>query len=92
LRFLTGALLGDGLWAHLQPGFTKDNFAPTETGNSSSSVFNDNQTHLNIDEDKENEQVVIKASESAHPKICLHFVNDDVIPGKQPKHFCLLIV
>jgi len=29
---IPGAFLGDGLWAHLQPGSTKDNFAPTETG------------------------------------------------------------
>jgi len=28
-----GLLLVDGLWAHLRPGSTKDNFASTETGN-----------------------------------------------------------
>jgi len=51
-----------------------------------------NQTHLNIEEDQNNEQVVVKVSESAQPMICLHFVNDDVIPGKQPKHSCLFTV
>jgi len=41
--------------------------------NWSSSVFNDSQTHLNTEEDQNNEQTVVKVSESAHQKICLHF-------------------
>jgi len=35
--------------------------------NCSFSVFNDNQTHLNIEADQKNEQIVIKAFESAQP-------------------------
>jgi len=49
------------------------------------SDFNDNQTNLNIEEDQNNEQIVVKASESVHQNICLCFAGDDVIAGKQPK-------
>jgi len=43
--------------------------------NCSSPVFNDNKTHLNIEEGQKSEQIVVKVSESAHPKICLHFAS-----------------
>jgi len=38
-----------------------------------SSVCNDNQTHLNIEGGQNNQQIVVKASESAHLKICFTF-------------------
>jgi len=53
--------------------------------NCSSSVFNDDQTHLNIEEDK-NEQIVAKVSESACLKMCLHFASH-IIPEKTTKTF-----
>jgi len=59
--------------------------------NCSSSVFNFNQTHLNIEEDQNSEQIIIKASESAQQKICLHFVSDDVILRKQVKQLKLFV-
>jgi len=48
---IPGALLGDGLWAQLRPGSTKDNFASTEMNErctnyqiSSSFSLSDNET------------------------------------------------
>jgi len=52
-----------------------------------SSDFNDNQTHLNIEEDQNDEQIGVKASESVQPKIYLHLGSEDVIPGKTTKTF-----
>jgi len=49
--------------------------------NCSLSVFNYNQTNFNVEEDQNDELIVVEASESAQPKICLHLGNDDVIPG-----------
>jgi len=48
-----------------------------------SSVFNDNQTNLNIEEIKE---IVVKASESVHPKTCLHFASRWHHTGKNNRH------
>jgi len=55
--------------------------------NCSSSDFNDNQTHLNIEEDQNDEQIGVKASESVQLKICVHSGSDNVIPGKTTKTF-----
>jgi len=47
----------------------------------SSSVFDYNQTHLNIEEDQNNEQVVVKTSESVHPLYVLTKLGEDILVG-----------
>jgi len=48
------------------------------------SVFSYNQTHLNTEEDQDNEQILVEASKSLH---LFTFCNDDIVPGKKNKTF-----